>query len=189
MVNVIKKKKIKKPHYVYAYKNMEFHSRRNVYKLFQKVRVDVEEDVMESLKDDLEMIKKKFHENYVMTTEELVDIDFEICVTIASSDADISAELFGHVDIDDEEESNDEEQPTDFILKPAFRDVMNVITVLEDNHLFSNFGADLKKDVNCAFDLDCLPNKKQSTIKDFFQKIVNTFIKKRTCCFLIPQSI
>ena len=48
---------------------------------------------MESLKDDLEMMKKKFHENYVMTTEELVDIDFEICVTIASSDADISAEL------------------------------------------------------------------------------------------------
>ena len=72
---------------------MEFHSRRNVHELFQKVRVDDEEDVMESLKDDLEMMKKKFHENYVMTTEELVDIDFEICVTIASSDADISAEL------------------------------------------------------------------------------------------------
>ena len=182
MVNVIKKKKIKKPHYVYAYKNMEFHSRRNVHELFQKVRVDAEEDVMESLKDDLEMMKKKFHENYVMTTEELVDIDFEICVTIASSDADISAELFGHVDINDEEESNDEEQPTDCILKPAFRDIMNAITVLEDNHLFSNFGADLNKalqDVNRAFDLDCLYNKKQSTIKDFFQKIVNTFIKKR----------
>ena len=59
---------------------------------------------------------------------------------------------------------------------------MNAITVLEDNHLFSNFRADLKKalqDVNRAFGLDCLCNKKQSTIKDFFQKVANTFIKKR----------
>ena len=46
---------------------------------------DVEEDVMESLKDDLEMMKEKFHENYGMTTEELVDIDFEISVTSTSS--------------------------------------------------------------------------------------------------------
>ena len=40
--------------------------------------------------------------------------------------------------------------------------------------LFSNFGADLMKalkDVNCAFDLDCLSNKKQSTIKYFFQTL------------------
>ena len=28
--------------------------------------LDIEEDVMESLKDDLEMIKEKFHENYGM---------------------------------------------------------------------------------------------------------------------------
>ena len=40
--------------------------------------LDAEEDVMESLKDDLEMMKEKFHENYGMTAEELVDIDFEI---------------------------------------------------------------------------------------------------------------
>ena len=31
--------------------------------------LDVEEDVMESLKDDLEMMKEKFHENYGMTAE------------------------------------------------------------------------------------------------------------------------
>ena len=43
--------------------------------------LDVEEDVMESLKDDLEMIKEKFHENYGMMAEELVDLDFEISVT------------------------------------------------------------------------------------------------------------
>ena len=36
--------------------------------------LDVEEYVMESLKDDLEMMKEKFHENYGMTAEELVDI-------------------------------------------------------------------------------------------------------------------
>ena len=43
--------------------------------------LDVEKNVMESLKDDLETMKEKLHENYSMTAEELVDIDFEIFVT------------------------------------------------------------------------------------------------------------
>ena len=42
--------------------------------------LDVEKNVMESLKDDLETRKEKLHENYSMTAEELVDIDFEIFV-------------------------------------------------------------------------------------------------------------
>ena len=67
--------------------------------------LDGEEDVMEGLKDDLEMMKEKFHENYVMMAEELVDIDFEISVTSTSSDADIVANVSGHLDIVDEEES------------------------------------------------------------------------------------
>ena len=75
----------------------------------------------------------------------------------------------GHVGY--EKECDDEEQTTDCISKPAFKDVMNTITVLEDYSLFSNFGADLMKafkDVNPIFDLGCLFSKKQSTIKDFF---------------------
>ena len=71
---------------------------------------------MESLKDDLEMMKEKFFENYGMTAEELVDIDFDVPVTSTSSDADIIAEVSEHVDIDDEEEPNDEGQPTDCIV-------------------------------------------------------------------------
>ena len=67
--------------------------------------LDGEEDVIEGLKDDLEMMKEKFHENYVMMAEELVDIDFEISVTSTSSDADIIANVSGHLDIVDEEES------------------------------------------------------------------------------------
>ena len=38
------------------------------YDLFTSL--DVEEGVMESLKDDLKMMKEKFHENYGMTAEE-----------------------------------------------------------------------------------------------------------------------
>ena len=113
-------------------------------------------------------MKEKFHENYGMTAEKLVDIDFEISVTSTSSDADTIAEVSGHVDY--EKESDDEEQTTDCISKPAFKDVMNTITVLEDYSLFSNFGADLMKalkDINPIFDLGCLFSKKQSTIKDF----------------------
>ena len=49
-----------------------------------------------------------------MLAEELLDIHFAISVTSTSSDADIIAEASGRVDIDDEEESDDEEQPTNF---------------------------------------------------------------------------
>ena len=74
---------------------------------------------------------------------------------------------------------------------------MNAIIVLEDYSLFSNFGAYLMKalkDVNRAFDLDCLSNKKQSTIK-IFSKLCKHFNKKkdknkkRTRYFLISQSL
>ena len=49
----------------------------------------------------------------VLWLKNLVDIDFEISVTSTSSDADMIAEISKHVDINDEEESDDEEQPTD----------------------------------------------------------------------------
>ena len=106
----------------------------------------------------------------------------------------IIAEVSGHVDIDDEEEFDDEEQPTDCISKPAFKDVMNTITVLEDYRLFSNFRADLMKalkDVNRTFDLDCLSHKKQSTITAFFQSLYERQgkKKKKTRFFLTPQSL
>ena len=84
---------------------------------------------------------------------------------------------------------------------------MNAITVLEDYSLFSTFGAYLMKavkGVNRAFDLDCLSNKKQSTMKDFFKHVVSNLIKRKTrrkktslflsstqslCCFLILYSL
>ena len=91
-----------------------------------------------------------------MVTEEIVDIDFEISVTNTSSDADIP-EVSRHADIDDVEESNHEEQPTDCISKPVFKDVINTIAFLGDYSLLSKFGADLMKALkgdNRAFDLD-----------------------------------
>ena len=64
--------------------------------------LDAEEDVMASLRVDIEMMKEKFHENYSMTTEELVDIDLENSVASESSDAEIIAEIPRHVDINNE---------------------------------------------------------------------------------------
>ena len=74
--------------------------------------LDAEEDVMASLKVDIEMMKEKFHENYGMTTEELVDIDLENSVASSSSDAENIAEIPRHVDINNEKEPIDEEQPS-----------------------------------------------------------------------------
>ena len=134
--------------------------------------LDVEEDVMEDLKNDLEVMKEKFNMNFELTAEELVDIDFEISVTGTVSDSDIIAKVTGRAhDADDEEDSDNEEQPTECLTKPSFNDVMNSITILEDYSLFSNFGDDLMKalkEVNRAIDLDRLSNRKQSNIEDFF---------------------
>ena len=93
----------------------------------------------------------------------------------------MQAEVSGHADIDNEEDSDDEEQPTDCILKPGFKDVMNAISILEDYSLFSNFRADLMKainDVNRAFDLDCLSNKKQPQLK-IFSKLCKHFKEEK----------
>ena len=86
--------------------------------------------------NDLEKVKEKFHENYRMMAEELVNIDFEISVTSKSSDAAITADVSGHTVISYEEESNDEKQLAGSIWKPAFKGVMNAITVLEEYSLF-----------------------------------------------------
>ena len=129
---------------------------------------------MTSLKVDIEIMNKKFHEKYGMTTEELKDIDLETSVASASSDAEIIVEVRGNVDINYEKESSDEEQPTHCISKPSLKNAMNAITVLEDYSWFSNFGADLMnvfRNVHLAFDLDYLSNKKQSIIKHFFQTL------------------
>ena len=80
-----------------------------------------------------------------MMADKLTDIDFEIFITSPSSDVDIIAEVSGHVNIDDEEESDDGVQPTDCISNPALKNVMNAIIVLEDYSLFSNFGANFMK--------------------------------------------
>ena len=134
--------------------------------------LDVKEDVMEDLKNDLEVMKEKFNMNFELTAEELVDIDFEISVTGTVSDADIITEVTRRAhDADDEENSDNEEQPTECLTKPSFNDVMNSITILEDYSLLSNFDDDLMKapkEVNRAIDLDRLSNKKQSNIEDFF---------------------
>ena len=71
----------------------------------------------------------------------------------------------------------------DCISKPAFKDVINAITILESYELFSKFGADLMKalkDVDCVVDLHCFSNVTQSTIKDFLQTIARTLIKRKT---------
>ena len=134
--------------------------------------LDVEKDVMEDLKNDLEVMKEKFNKNFELTAAEVVDIDFEISVTGTVSDADIIAEVTRRAhDADDEEDSDNEQQPTECLTKPSFNYVMNSLTILEDYSLFSNFGDDLMKalkEVNHAINLDKLSNKKQSNIEDFF---------------------
>ena len=137
--------------------------------------LDVEEDVIEDLRGDLQVMKEKFNVNFELTAEELVDIDFEISVTGAISDKDIIAEVSGSVDYKDSSEDDDfdNEEPTELLTKPDFKDAMNAISILEDYSIFTKFGVDLRKALNDAsrvLELDHHVNKRQSKIEDFFEK-------------------
>ena len=57
---------------------------------------DVEETVMENLRNDLELLKAKFDADFNLTADELVDIDFDVCTVNKSSDDDIIAEVSAH---------------------------------------------------------------------------------------------
>ena len=137
--------------------------------------LDVEEDVIEELRGDFQVMKEKVNVNFELTAEELVDIDFEISVTGAICDKDIIAEVSGSVDYKDSSEDDDfdNEEPTELLTKPDFKDAMNAISILEDYSIFTKFGVDLRKALNDAsrvLELDHHVNKRQSKIEDFFEK-------------------
>ena len=103
--------------------------------------LDTEEDVMENVKDDLDLLMTKFNVDFDITADELVDMDLDVCITNKSSDEDIIAEISGH----DAEEESDEEEVSDYVTKLSFNDAMDAITLLENYSLFTKFGADLMK--------------------------------------------
>ena len=119
-------------------------------------------------------MKDKFNLNFELTADELVDIDFEISVSGLISDKDIIAEVSGCVDCNDsEDDDSDNEEPTELLAKPDFKDAMNAISILEEYSIFTKFGVDLRKalsDASRVLDLDYLVNKKQSKIEHFFEK-------------------
>ena len=136
--------------------------------------LDVEEDVMENLKDDFKMIKEKSHEKYDMTAEKLVNTDFEISVTRHYLMRASFQKFLEMLILTMKKNLMITKQPTDCISKPDFKDVINIVTGLPEYNLFSNFAFDLMKalkDVYRGFDLDWLSNEKQSTIKYFFQTL------------------
>lgn len=90
---------------------------------------DVEEDVMENLKNDLDLLKTKFSMHYDITVEDLGDLDLDVCITSKSSDKDIIKEISGNGTVDTEEECKGEKLSGD-VTKQSFDKSMNAITVL-----------------------------------------------------------
>ncbi|XP_065658870.1 tigger transposable element-derived protein 4-like [Hydra vulgaris] len=137
--------------------------------------LDVNETVMENLRDDLELLKTKFDVDFKLTADELVGIDFDVCIANKSSEEDIIAEVSEHDAIETEEESDDEcVGVSDNATKPSLNEAMHAVTVLEIYSLYSNFRYDLTKalkDINCVIEMDLKASKKQSTITDFFLKV------------------
>ena len=123
--------------------------------------LDVKDDVMENLKDDLNLLKTKVNVDYNTTVKELVDLDLDICVTNRSSDKYIIVEMSGYDGVDAEEEF-DKEKVSDDVTKPSFNKAMDAITLLENYSLFSKFGAELMivlKEINRAVDIDSQSKK------------------------------
>ena len=134
--------------------------------------LDVEEDVIENLQRDLQVMKEKFNVDFKLTTDELVDIDFEISVSSIASNADIIAEVSRRDDNNNsEDDDSDNKGPNKTLTKPDFKGAMNAISILEKYNIFTKFGVNLRKTLNDAsrvLDLDNLSDKKQSKTECFF---------------------
>ncbi|XP_065648755.1 uncharacterized protein LOC136078029 [Hydra vulgaris] len=137
--------------------------------------LDVHETVMENLRDDLELSKTKFDADFNLTADELVDINFDVCIANKSSEEDNIAEVSEHDANETGEESDDEcISVSDNATKPILNETMHAVTVLENYSLYSNFGDDLTKalkDISCVIQMELKVSKRQSTITDFFLKM------------------
>ena len=125
--------------------------------------LEVEENVMKDLEEDLATINDKFHVDYEMTAEELINIDFEISI------GGIIAKVSGNSAESSDDDSDVEETETcEMGNKATSTDVMNAISILEDYSLYSKFGTDMLKAlkyVNRAVDLESFLNKKSRISK------------------------
>ena len=133
--------------------------------------LDIEGDVIEDLQSDLEIMRGKFNIEVDVNATDLVDIDLEVCVSDALSDADIIDGIMGHDYESENDDDDDNEQPVETLTKPDIKDVMNALSLLEDYSLFSTFGADIRKHVGEASRLVCLDTlarKKQCKIENYF---------------------
>lgn len=70
---------------------------------------DFEEVVLETLKDDLDLLLTELNVYCDITADELIELDLDACITNKSSDEDIIVEIYGYVIVDDEGKSNEEE--------------------------------------------------------------------------------
>ena len=106
---------------------------------------------------------------FELTADKLVDIDFEISVTGTISDKDIIVEVSGNVDCEDSEDDDfDNEEPTELLTKPDFKDAMNAISILEEYSVFTKFEIDLRKalnDTSRVLELD--HHVKQKTVQNW----------------------
>ena len=118
--------------------------------------LDIEGDVIEDLQSDLEIMRGKFNIEVDLTATDLVDIDLELCVSDALSDADIIDGIMGHNYESENDDDDDNEQPVETLTKPDIKDVMNALLLIEDYSLFSTFGAEIRKHVGEASRLLCL---------------------------------
>ncbi|XP_047126144.1 uncharacterized protein LOC124807794 [Hydra vulgaris] len=139
--------------------------------------LEVEEAVMENSKGDLELLKAKFDADFNLTIDELVNINFDVCIAKISSYDNIIAEVSRHDAIETEQKSDDEcVDVFDDATKPSLNKAVHAITVLENYSLCSNFAENLTKalkDKNCVVDIDLQSHKRQYTNTDFFFENVN----------------
>ena len=84
--------------------------------------------------------------------------------------------MSGSVDYKDSSEDDDfdNEEPTELLTKPDFKDAMNAISILEDYSIFTKFGVDLRKALNDAsrvLELDHHVNKKSPKLRTFLRNL------------------
>ena len=129
--------------------------------------LEIEEDVVESLKDDLALNQEKSGVNIVISVEKFIDIDME--VSTSEKLTDVLAEAAGIQNgFSDDEAGVVDYFEEEVVKKPSF--VEDSIALLENYSIFSNFGDDLLsvlEKISGIVEKDEINHKKQTKITDF----------------------
>ena len=95
---------------------------------------------------DLKILKDKSNIEVHLNTNDPIDVDLEVYVYDAVSDANIIEGIMGQENKSEEDDSNNE-QKTEILKKSDIKDAMDAISIIEDYSFLSKFVPDMRNQI------------------------------------------